>query len=180
MSSKIECNKCGEMKELILFKTDARAKLGVQMICKQCACDVSKKYYENNRIKIIEKKKNKKYNISEKQKKKYRETRKIWVSNNRDKVNRSRQRYRLNNPIKTKQVAKINNERQKKSGYTRDYYKKNYKKNKLRNKISARKGTEKMNDYYMAKLMGLAVKDCPAELISLKRQQLKVNRELRK
>lgn len=42
-----------------------------------------------------------------------------------------------------------------------------------------KKVVSEMKDHYIAKLIGLAVDECPAELIELKRMQIETHRQLK-
>ena len=89
---KLECSKCGEIKEVNCFCKNKNRKDGVNIICSLCM----KKYYEYNKEKISKIQAEYQRNNKEKINEYHREYRK----NNQEKVNEYHREYRKNNQEK--------------------------------------------------------------------------------
>jgi hypothetical protein len=82
------CTKCGEEKELHLFKKDSRLPSGYSSTCKKCAAFYSSKYFEKNRETILAKPIDKNWKSAHD--KKYREK-------NKEKLRVKKQEYQKKN-----------------------------------------------------------------------------------
>lgn len=109
------CKKCNTEKNVTEFYINNRNKDGLSHICKECARDYSKRYYQDN----IEKCKRNKSNYRSANRSKYLTKQAEWRKNNRDKVNEWKLNWRLKNK------EQINE-------YQRQYRKKNIEKFRAR------------------------------------------------
>lgn len=118
-----KCSKCGEGKGRDEFGPDKRARDGLKSECRFCKRADSRKYYANNREKILEKERKRYTENREKE----RERGRIYRENNKEKVAESSRRYRQNNREKVnarvREWQKANPEKIR--GYSRKYYRNN-------------------------------------------------------
>jgi hypothetical protein len=132
------CSKCKETKELTEYHKDKNSKDRLCCMCKVCACNISKHYYENNKEKatILNKK---------------------WKENNKEKVKESRKKWRDNNPEKLKEWYELNKDKYKQYWDNRDksklkeqrknFYLLNKDRIRLRSKIYRDSNKEKIKEY---------------------------------
>jgi hypothetical protein len=102
METKI-CSKCKEEKEVCEFNKDSVRKDGLRGECKSCRKIIKKKYYDENQIKILEKKKNFYENNKEYLKQKSLE----YHYNNVKKIKERKKQYYQNNKYKFNEYNKI-------------------------------------------------------------------------
>ena len=125
------CNKCKTVKPLVEFSKDNKSKDGYQSKCKSC----NKKYHEDNRLTILEKKRNRyqqnKDKILSSQKKYYQENKdkisdrnKKYRESNKEKIKERKRKYYQNNKEKiTKRNKKWNEDnREKVLQYSKERY----------------------------------------------------------
>ena len=91
-----KCSNCGELKPFSEFSKDKRSKDGLQSNCKKCM----KEYYENNKEKILEQRKEYRENNKEKIKEYY--------ENNKEKILKQKKDYYENNKEQKKEYNKNN------------------------------------------------------------------------
>lgn len=160
------CTKCGIEKPLSEFSTHKKTKDGLRISCKKCSYIRHKKYRLKNKEKIREyhKEYNKKYYLKNKEKIKERE--KKYCLKNKEKIKEKNKERYLKNIEAYKESRSKNKEKRK------EYLLKNKDKFTKVNK----KYRDSLCDAYIAGLLHIPVKECPTELIELKRAQIKLIR----
>ena len=123
-----KCNKCCEIKEIILFHKKPKSKDGYNTICIDCVKIKQKEYWK--KTKQYKKKKQKEY---------YEENKEFFVeyhNKNRDRILINQKEYRENNKEKIKELKKeySKNNSEKIKEYRKKYYDKNKEKILSKNK----------------------------------------------
>ena len=97
-----QCTKCKEIKELSEFSKDSSKKDGLKYLCRTCVKIIGKKYYSDNREKVVARSKN----WQSENREKANAIKKKWQSDNRDKVNAFHREYYKRPEAKVKQNAR--------------------------------------------------------------------------
>lgn len=144
------------------FYSAKRNKDGLQSMCKNCANADRKKYYQENKERLLAYAKkyykdNKGY-ISDREKK--------YKEENKEKINAKRRKYRQEN--KDRISARNKKYRQENKEWLLEYYKK-YSKEK----------TEMLRPSYVADCMGMSVEDLTPEIYETKKLIIQLKRETR-
>lgn len=179
------CNKCEKLKHFDKFWKDKSKKYGVASNCIKCSKKRKRKYYKENREKILQKRKdnydyektkekNQKYYEENKDKilKKSREYNKKWYKNNKEKILQKQKEYYEDNKKEiNKRRRKIyydNKERHRK--YQRKWERKEYRNNpefKLKKRLRIRINSA-VNNFYKSdttkNLLGCSVKEFKTHL----------------
>ena len=123
------CTKCGESKpnNNEYFNKNKAGKDGLNSICKQCIREYGKRYYHNNKDKMVEYQRdwrernpNYKKNYYEANKDKVRKKNDKWASENRDKKRFYIKKWRVKNREKVYQSARIRQLNKSKGDYSLD------------------------------------------------------------
>lgn len=142
---KLECSKCGEIKTIENFYKSKREKDGVSVKCKSCTKMFSKKYREENKELISEKKRKWRENNKDKNS----EINRQYRENNKEKLKEKSKIYRENNKEKIKDSNKRYYENNKEKIFKRnmEYYHKNIEKERIWKKNYRERNKEKMREF---------------------------------
>jgi transketolase len=188
------CTKCGIEKEEGEFGKHVTGKNGLRSECKVCGWEYSKSYYQNNIEKVKERIIKYRQNNPEKLNgacKKYRqnnpekikEARKKHYQYNTEKVKEESKKHYQNNTEKVKEAKKkyYQNNPEKLNAACKKYRQNNPEKVKEKSK----KAMLGLSDSYVAMTIrgnsfkGWKIEDIPKELIDLKRNAIKLKREIK-
>ena len=99
-----------------------------------------------------------------------------WKKNNRERVKELQYNWVKNNPEKVKKMYK--NWAKNNPKKLKELQNKWAKNNPDKVKVSRKKNRYTLKESYIAGLLGIKAKDCPPELIELKRVQIQLHREI--
>jgi len=157
------CSKCGNVKQLIEFGRHAARKDGVDTRCKQCNCDAANAYRSAN-IELV------------------REKERIRAASLTSEARRSKhQKWRNENRAHVKETGRATMKKlyektpEKFRERSKDFHLKNRDSCVLKMTVKRKEVT----DSYVATTLKMHVKDLPADLIAIKREQILNTRALR-
>ncbi len=104
------CSKCGEVKGVGEFHKDRNKASGRRSRCKQCAIEYTKKYYLNNKRKLIAGVRRWEENNRERAMEINRSSSVRWRENNKDKRKEIVTAWRENNKDKIRETSKVRTE----------------------------------------------------------------------
>ena len=176
-----ECIKCGKIKCLWAFSKQKKCEFGVCPICKKCINKYHKEYRKNNKEKLLEY--SKEYRKNNKDMKKIHD--KKYYEKNKEEIKESCEKWRENNKEEIKEYSKEyrKNNKEKLLEYSKEYRKNNKEKIKKDQDWWNKKYNKDLRNAYIKNQLKYTEKvpteQITPEMIELKRQQLKLFREIR-